>query len=260
VLDLTERKRAEAEALEIEQKLHQVQIELAHANRVAALGQLTASIAHEINQPIAGVLNSGQAALRWLERSDLEAVRRAIERVIRDTTRAGDVIRGVRVLVKKARPRTESFDINEAIREVIVITRGEAAKNGISVTTELAEGLPFVEGVRVQLQQVILNLVINAIEAMGGVGEGPRKLMIKTAKSDSDSVWVVVADSGPGLDSENAQRAFEAFYTTKLEGMGMGLSICRSIVEAHGGKLAVTANSPRGAAFQFTMPVQGDSG
>ena len=249
--DITEGKRV-AEALS------EMQTELAHANRVAALGQLTASIAHEINQPIAGALSSGQAALRWLNKSDLESARRAIERVIRDATRAGDVISGVRTLGKKASPRAERFDINEAIREVIVITRGETAKNGISIETQLTEGLPLVQGIRVRLQQVILNLIINAIEAMSSVGEGPRKLLIKTVKSESDSISVAVQDTGPGLDPQNLERAFEAFYTTKPDGMGLGLSICRSIVEAHGGRLAVTANLPHGAIFQFTVRARGD--
>ena len=249
--DISEGRRA-AEAL------REVQAELAHANRVAALGQLTASIAHEVNQPVAGVLSSGQAALRWLDRPDLEAARRAIERVIRDATRAGDVISGLRALVKKAPPRTESFDMNEAIREVIVVTRGEAAKSGISVKTQLAEGLPLIHGDRVQLQQVILNLIINAIEAMSGISKGPRELLIKTAKSESDCVSVTVQDTGPGLDPANSDRAFEAFYTTKPDGLGIGLSICRSIVEAHGGELAVTANMPHGAVFQFTVPTRGD--
>jgi C4-dicarboxylate-specific signal transduction histidine kinase len=251
--NITEGKRT-AEALA------EVQSELAHANRVAALGQLTASIAHEVNQPVTGALSSGNAALRWLDKLDLAATRQAIERVIRDATRAGDVIAGLRTLVNKQPPRAESFDINAAIHEVIVLTRAEAAKNGISVSTQFGHGLPFVQGDRVQVQQVILNLTINAIEAMGGADEGPRKLLIKTVKSEADSVSVALEDSGPGLDPANAQRAFEAFYTTKPEGMGMGLSICRSIVEAHGGKLAVTANAPRGAVFQFTVPVQGHSG
>ena len=245
--DITESKRT-AEALA------EVQTELAHANRVAALGQLTASIAHEVNQPIAGALSSGNAALRWLDKADLKAARRAIERVIRDTTRAGDVISDLRALVKKVPPQTETFDINEAIREVIVITRGEAEKNGIRVETQLAKDLPLVHGIRVRLQQVLMNLIINAIEAMSGVNEGPRKLLIKTAQSEPGSVSVAVRDSGPGLNPENAQRAFEAFYTTKPEGMGMGLSICRSIVEAHGQTLTVTANVPHGAIFHFTVP------
>jgi len=248
--DITESKRT-AEALA------EVQTELAHANRVAALGQLTASIAHEVNQPIAGALSSGNAALRWLDMPDLAAARRAIERVIRDATRAGDVINGLRALVKKEPPQSQSFDINEAIHEVIVITRGEAEKNDIWVETQLAARLPLVQGIRVRLQQVILNLIINAIEAVSGVDNGPRELLIKTAQSESGFVSVAVQDSGPGIDPANVERAFVAFYTTKPEGLGMGLSICRSIVEAHGGKLTVAANVPHGTIFQFTVPTQG---
>jgi len=247
--DITEGRRT-AEAL------RDVQRELTHANRVAALGQLTASIAHEINQPISGALSSGQAALHWLDKADLDAVRRSIERVIEDTIRAGDVIRGVRTLVKKVPPRTESFDMNEAIREVMVITRGEAMKHDVSVESQLAEGLPLVRGDRVQLQQVMLNLMLNAIEAMSGAGEGPRELRIKTENSKRDVVSIAVHDSGPGLDPTSAGRVFEAFYTTKPDGLGMGLSICHSIVEAHGGRLWFSSNVPRGAVFQFSLPVE----
>ena len=249
VLDLSESKRA-AEAL------REMQMELAHANRVAAMGQLTASIAHEVNQPIAAALTSGLAALRWLDKPDLEKARLAIERVTRDATRAGDVISRLRALFRKAPPRTESFDMNEAIREVIVVTRDEAVKNVVSVETQLEKGLPLIRGDRVQLQQVILNLILNAIEAMSGVGEGPREVVIKTARVDPDSVSVTVQDSGPGLDPAHAEHTFEAFHTTKPEGLGIGLSICRSIVEAHGGEIAVTANVPHGAIFQFTVPAR----
>ena len=248
-----------SEARRTAEALREVQTELAHANRVASLGQLTASIAHEINQPITAALSSGSAALRWLDQGDPEAARRSIERAIRDVTRVADVISGVRTLVRKAAPRTESFDMNEAIREVMVITHGEAAKHGISVESQLAEGLPPIEGVRVRVQQVILNLVMNAIEAMSGVGEGPRELLIKSEKPGPDSVLVAVQDSGPGLDPATADRAFEAFYTTKPEGLGIGLSICRSIVEAHGGTLAVSANVQRGAIFQVRLPMRGDA-
>ena len=258
VLDLTERKRTEAEARDSERRYREVQGELAHANRVAALGQLTASIAHEVNQPITGVLSGGQAALHWLDKPDPEAARRSIERVIRDATRAGEVISGLRALVKKAPPRRDNLDMNEAIREVIVITRGEAAKHGISVEAQLADGLPLVLGDRVQLQQVVLNLIINAIEAMSGLGEGPRRLLIKTATSGLNSLSVAVQDTGPGLDPASMRRAFEDFYTTKPDGLGIGLPICRSIVEAHGGTLSVTANVPRGAFFELTVPARED--
>jgi C4-dicarboxylate-specific signal transduction histidine kinase len=253
VLDLTERKRVEA-------AYHQVQMQLAHANRVATMGQLTASIAHEVKQPIAGLLASGQAALRWLGNTpNLEAARQSIERVIRDGKRSGDIIDRLRDLVKKAPPRNDSVNINEVIREVIALTNVEAVRNGVSAQTELAESLPLVQGDRVQLQQVILNLVINAVEAMSGVVEGSRDLLISTSKAEGDAILVAVRDSGPGFDSVNTEQVFEPFYTTKPDGIGMGLSICRSIIEAHGGRLWVSANVPRGAVFQFTVPRPGDA-
>jgi C4-dicarboxylate-specific signal transduction histidine kinase len=225
------------------------------------MGQLTASIAHEVNQPIAATVTNAKAALRWLGRRppDLEEVRQALADIVKDGNRAGDVIGRIRNLVKKAPPRKDSVDINGAIREVIELTRSEALKNGVSVKTHFVEGLPFVEGDRVELQQVILNLSINAIEAMSGVGEGPRELLIKTAKADSDAVLVSVQDSGPGLNPIDAERAFKAFYTTKPGGMGMGLSICHSIIEGYGGRIWATANTPRGASFHFNLPAHGVS-
>jgi C4-dicarboxylate-specific signal transduction histidine kinase len=261
ILDLTERKHAEAEARESERRYREVQMELAHANRVTTMGQLTASIAHEVNQPISAVVTNGYAALRWLgnKAPDLDEAQQAIERVIRDANRAGDVVGRIRDLVKKVPPRKDSFDINGAIREVIELTYGEAVKNGVSVKTHLLESLPFVQVDRVELQQVILNLSINAIEAMSGVGEGPRELLIKTAKDDPDAVLVSVQDSGPGLNPIDAERAFKAFYTTKPGGMGMGLSICHSIIEGYGGRIWATANTPRGASFHFSLPVHGVS-
>jgi PAS domain S-box-containing protein len=254
--DITERKRTEAEARESERRYREVQTELAHENRVATMGQLTASIAHEVNQPIAAAVTNANAALRWLgaERPDLEEVRQALRRIVENGNRAGEVIGRIRALVKKAPARKDAVSINAAIREVVALTHAEAAKNRVSVRTQFAEGLPPIECDRVQLQQVILNLIVNAIEAMSGPNDAPRDLLVITEKGEPDGVLVAVRDSGPGLAPETLQRLFDPFYTTKASGMGMGLSICHSIIEAHGGRLWATANLPRGAAFQFTVP------
>ncbi len=256
VLDLTERKRAEAEARESERRIREMQMGVAHANRVATMGQLTASIAHEVNQPISGAVTNAEAALRWLgaRPPDLEEVRQALGRIVTDTKRAGDVVGRIREIVKKAPPRKDGVDMNEATREVVELTRGEAAKNGAAVQLALGEGLPLVEGDRVQLQQVVLNLIVNAVQAMGAVEEGPRELFISTAQAEPNGVVVAVKDSGPGLAPESREQIFAPFYTSKPDGLGMGLSICRSIIEAHGGRLWVTANQPRGAIFRFTVP------
>jgi PAS domain S-box-containing protein len=256
VLDLSERKRAEAQAREAERRYREMQMELAHANRVATMGQLTASIAHEVKQPIAATVSNAQAALRWVERRppDLEEVRQALAHIVQDGKRAGDVVGRIRDLIKKAPPREDRLDINEAVREVIELTRGEAATNGVSVQSELAGGLPLIQGDRVQLQQVVLNLIINAAEAMSGASDGTRELLISTGTSDTGDVRVAVRDSGPGLTPAALERLFEPFYTTKPGGLGLGLSICRSIIEAHGGRLWASANVPRGATFQFTLP------
>jgi PAS domain S-box-containing protein len=256
VLDLTERKRAEAEARDSERRRRDVLMELEHANRVATMGQLTASIAHEVKQPIAATVTNAQAALRFLgaQTADLEEVRQSLNDIVKDGKRASEVISRIRDLIKKAPPRRDRWDINGAIHEVIELTHGEAVKNHISVHTELVDGLPLVEGDRVQLQQLLLNLIINAIEAVSGLEEGPRELLIGTGKVQSGGVLVTVRDSGPGLAPATLDRVFESFYTTKPSGMGLGLSICRSIVEAHGGRLWAGANEPRGAVFQFTLP------
>jgi PAS domain S-box-containing protein len=255
VLDLTVRKRAEAEARESERRYREVQMELAHANRVATMGQLSASIAHEINQPIGAAVTYTDAALRWLgaDPPNLEEVRKALGLILESTVRAGEVMDRIRALVKKAPPQKDSLEINEVILEVIALTSREMEKNGISAQAQLAESLPAIQGDRVQLQQVIVNLLMNAIEAMSGMSEGPRELLISTANSDP-GVLVSVRDSGPGLTPESVERLFESFYTTKPRGLGMGLSICRSIVEAHDGRLWASANLPRGASFQFALP------
>ncbi|HEX4709480.1 PAS domain-containing sensor histidine kinase [Phenylobacterium sp.] len=238
--------------------LRAAQADLAHVNRVATMGQLTASIAHEVNQPIAASVINAQAAMRWLgtDPPNLDEVREALGRAIDSARRAGDVISRIRAAVAKAPPRKSRFDFNEAVSDVIALTRSEARKHGVSVQARLAADLPSVEGDRVQLQQVILNLIMNAIEAMSGVDDGARELWLSTATDDEGCVRLAVRDSGPGLDPQSAARLFEAFYTTKPEGMGMGLAICRSIVEAHGGRLWASANEPRGAVFQLTLPLE----
>jgi PAS domain S-box-containing protein len=260
VLDLTERKRAEAEARESERRYREVQMELAHANRIATMGQLTASIAHEVSQPIAATVTNAQAALRWLDSRppDLEETRLALSRILNSGIRAGHVLDRIRALIQKVPPRTDRFDINDTILDVVALTRSELSSNRVSLQTQFAEGLPLVQGDRVQLQQVILNLIVNAIEAMRGVSEA-RELWIGTEINASIGALVAVRDSGPGLDPASLEHLFDAFYTTKSSGMGMGLSICRSIIEAHGGRIWAEANVPQGAAFQFTLPSQAAS-
>ena len=249
--DITERKRA-AEAL------REMQMELAHVNRVATMGQLTASIAHEVNQPIAGTVTNAQAALRWLgaDPPNLYEVREALGRIVKDGKRAGNVIGRIRALIQKAPARKDRFDIDEAIRNVLALTRSEVLRQSISVRTQLATDLPSVKGDHVQLQQVILNLIMNAVEAMSDLDEGPRELRISTSQDATGNVLVAIQDTGPGLDPNDMNILFEAFYTTKLGGLGMGLAICRSIIEAHGGRMWASANEPRGAVFQFTIATE----
>ena len=245
VMDVTERRRAEEERQA-----------LAHAHRVTTMGQLTASIAHEVNQPIAAVLTNAEAALRWLDREppEMEEARQGIGRIIGNGRRAGQVIDGIRALVRKAEPRQDRLDVNHTILDVIGMTRTEMARNGVALRTRLAADLPAVEGDRVQLQQVMLNLILNAVEAMSGVSEGARELSIGTGEDGESDVRVAVEDSGPGLTRESFERLFDAFYTTKPGGMGLGLSICRSIIEAHRGRMWATPSTPRGVIFQFTLP------
>jgi PAS domain S-box-containing protein len=255
VLDLTERKRAEAEARESERRYRETQLELAHANRVATMGQLTSSIAHEVNQPIAAAVTYALAARRFLsaEPPNLREVDDALSLIVREGNRAGEVVRRIRALIKKAPARKDAIEINDAVLEVVALTRTEAANNRVSVRTQLAEGLPPVQGDRVQLQQVLLNLIINAIEAMRDVGEHERELLICT-RHEPDGVSVEVRDSGPGFAPADFERVFEAFYTTKPGGLGLGLSICRSIIEAHNGQLWASPNVPRGAIVRFIAP------
>jgi len=252
IMDVSAAKRAERE-------LRQAQAELAHVTRVTTLGELTASIAHEVNQPITGVVTNATAGLRWLgaEPPNLDEVREALGRIVKDGGRAGDVVHRIRALVKKAPPRMARFDLNEAVLDVIALTRSELLNHGVSLHDQLATVLPLIEGDRIQVQQVILNLILNAIEAMSRI-DGAREIRISTAREISNGVLITVKDSGPGLDPQSVDRLFDAFYTTKPDGMGMGLAICRSIIDAHGGRRWGTANEPRGAVFQFTLPLERD--
>jgi C4-dicarboxylate-specific signal transduction histidine kinase len=252
LIDVTERKRAQEE----HERLRQLESDLAHTNRVSMMGELAASLAHEITQPIATARNNARAALNFLDKqpSDLGEVREALGCVVGDADRAGVIVDRMRDHIRKAPPRKIRFNLNEAINEVIVLARSAIAENGVSVQTRLSEGLRPVEGDRVQLQQVILNLVLNAAEAMSVVDRGARQLLISTEQGGANGVLVAVRDSGPGVDPEHIERVFDAFYTTKPSGVGMGLSICRSIIEAHSGRLWADANELGGAAFQFTLP------
>jgi PAS domain S-box-containing protein len=244
--DITERKRAE-------EALSKAQAELAHVTRVTTLGEMTASIAHEVNQPLAAVVNNASACLRWLAANNVEEARQSIELIIGDGHRAGEIISRIRALAKKAPPQKDWVSINETILEVVALARSEIQKNHVSLQTQLSDDVPLIFGDRIQLQQVILNLIINAIEAMSGAGENPRELVVGSGKDESQGVLVAVRDSGPGLDPESLSHIFTPFYTTKSQGMGMGLAISRSIIEAHGGQLWATANEGGGAAFQFTL-------
>ena len=257
VLDLTEQKRAEERLRASEGRLREAQAELAHANRVTTMGQLAASISHEVMQPIAAGITNAQTALLSLgcQPPDLEEVRKALGQIVDEGNRATGIVDRIRALIKKTPPRKDRLKINEAIREVLALTHGEVVKQGVSVRTQLAEGLPLIQGDRVLLEQVILNVIINAIEAMSGVGKGSRALVISTEQEASGSVLVSIQDSGSGLDVEGLGRLFDAFYTTKPSGMGMGLSICRAIIEAHGGGIWGSRNVGPGATFRFTLPV-----
>jgi PAS domain S-box-containing protein len=256
--DIEDLRRAEEELRRREAHLRDAQMELAHANRVTTTGQLAASIAHEVSQPISASLTNANAAQRWLraEPPDLEEVRHALDRIIRDGRRASDIIGRIRALVRKAPPRNDQLNINETILEIIALTRGELRSSGTSLQTQLADGLPLIPGDRVQLEQVMLNLILNAVEAMSDTSAAGRELLIRTDLDGPGNVLVTVQDSGPGLKPESLDRVFDAFFTTKADGLGMGLSICRSIIEAHGGRVWATPSLPQGATFQFTLPQQ----
>jgi signal transduction histidine kinase len=254
--------REAAAAHESERRHREVQAALAHANRLAAMGQLSASIAHEVNQPIGATVANAEAALNWLSREppNLEEVKQALGWIIKDGARAGEVVSRIRAMTKKEPAKKDDFSLNEAILEVVAMTYAETIKHAISVRTELADDLPAIQGDRVQLQQVVLNLIINALDAMADIRDGTRDLLIRTEVGDGGNVLVTVADSGPGLSPSALRDLFEPFYTTKPSGLGLGLSICRSIVEAHGGRLWARTNVPRGTIFQFTVLAHPDAG
>jgi PAS domain S-box-containing protein len=250
VMDVTERMRAE-------EALRQARGDLAHVNRVTAMGELTASLAHEVNQPIAAAVTNANTCLRWLTRDhpDVDEARAAAMRIVNDGRRAAEIISRIRLLFKKGTPERQLVDANEVIREMIVLLGGEATRYLISVRTELATDLPQVMGDRVQLQQVMLNLIMNSIDAMRNV-DGTRELAIISRLAENEEILVSVRDSGVGLPPQQADQIFNAFFTTKLHGTGMGLRISRSIVESHGGRLWADGNSPRGASFYFTLPTK----
>jgi signal transduction histidine kinase len=244
-------------AREAEEALRRAQAELAHAARVATLGELSASIAHEVHQPLTAIVASGNAAVRWLDREVPEGARaiRSITRMISEANRASQVILRIRELAKKAEPVMSQVDVNRLIEDVLVLINREATAQGVEVRSELASGLPPALGDRVQLQQVLINLVMNGIQAMAPVTDCARVLVIRTQRHDANQILVAVEDTGIGIESENLDRLFGAFYTTKSDGMGMGLSISRSIVETHGGSIWATRNSGPGMTFQFTLSV-----
>jgi signal transduction histidine kinase len=249
VMDITAAKRAE-------EAVQAAQAELAHVARMTTLGELTAWIAHEVNQPLAGIVTNGTACLQWLgqETPALDEAHSAVEDMISDAQRAGDVILGIRALARKTAPERAALDINDLIQGVVRLTTREAQAHGASVRLDLAPALPSVVGDRVQLQQVVINLVINAIQAMASATARPRELSIRSRPHEAGQVLIEVADSGHGIGSKNLDQLFKAFFTTKPAGMGMGLSICRSIIEAHGGTVWATDNMPSGAVFHFTLP------
>ena len=247
--EMRERQRAE-------EALQKSQAELAHVTRVMTLGELMASLAHEVNQPLAAVLTNAQACLRWLALAPPrpDEARAAVERIVRDSNRASEVIQRIRALVKKSETQMVALDINDVIREAVSLEQREILSRQVLLRTELASALPRVLGDRVQLQQVVINLVMNALDAMAPVTDRPRDMLIRSQRDDANEVLVAVRDSGTGIDAENTERLFNAFFTTKASGMGMGLSISRSIIAAHGGRLWVSPNADHGATFQFALP------
>ncbi len=251
-VDITERKRAEEERV----RLHRLETDLAHINRVSIMGELTASIAHEVNQPLSGVVSNGSACLRWLagDTPNIEEARETARRIVRDGKRAAEIIGRIRALTKRTATPREKLDLNETIREILPLVGDEAKKKSVMIRTSFADDVFPVLGDRVQLQQVMLNLIMNGIEAMNTVTDRDREIVITSRNTDPDQVEVTVEDGGTGLDPDASARIFDAFYTTKPAGMGMGLSICRSILQAHDGRLWATANHGPGTTFHFTLP------
>jgi C4-dicarboxylate-specific signal transduction histidine kinase len=249
VMDVTESRR-------LEEQMHQARAELARVSRVTTLGELTAAIAHEVNQPLAALVTNGHACMRWLAAKppNLEEARSSVKRMIDSGGRAGEVIGRLRAMVKKSPTRSDLLNVNDAITEVVALVGAEAQRNRNSLQTELSDDLPLVLGDRIQLQQVILNLIMNAIEAMSGINQTERKVVVASRRDRSDGVLVQVRDTGAGLDGLALDRLFDAFYTTKPDGMGIGLAVSRTIIEAHGGRLWALPNAPKNAVFQFKLP------
>ena len=246
--DVTERKRAE-------EQVQKTQAELAHVARVTTMGELTSSIAHEVNQPLTAIVTNGNASLRWLSNNppNVDEAKESVARIVKDGHRASEVVGRVRSFFRKSAPETGRIDVNDVIKDVVSMVQGELRANGVQLRTQLTPDLPSVVSDRIRLQQVLLNLIVNGIEAMTTVN-GPRELLIKSQKNDSESVYVAVQDSGPGVDTTNTSQLFDAFFTTKPNGLGMGLSISRTTIEAYGGRLWATTNDRAGATFQFTLP------
>jgi len=254
------KRRVEESRTRAQESLRQAQSDLAHVNRVTTMGELTASLAHEVNQPIAAAVTDASTCLRWLTRDepDVEEARKAALRMVKDASRAAEIISRIRELFKKGTPQRELVDINQIVQEMVALMRSEAMRHSVAVRTELAAGLPQLIGDRVQLQQVLMNLMINGLDAMKD-GDGTRELAIKSHRVDDDHLQVSVSDNGVGLSDQHADQIFNAFFTTKPHGTGMGLRISRTIVESHGGRLWASGNSPQGASFYFTLPIKADA-
>ena len=248
--DITERKRSE-------EKLQQTQAELAHINRTTTLGELTASIAHEVNQPLAAIVINGDVCLRLLDqhKPDAHELREILHRMIDDSKRASEITQRLRALYKKTDPQMAPLDMNGVITEVIPLMQHELRSHGVSLQLELTPSPFSILGDRVQLQQVMVNLMLNGMDALASVEDGPRELLIRSSQSKKDHVIVAVRDSGVGIDPDNEEKLFNPFFTTKPDGTGMGLSICRSIIERHGGQIWASSHAERGATFQFSLPL-----